>query len=97
MKIKVRMFLTMKEATGGKSTLELELAHGTVISLLRDLGDRFGEDFISRVFEVEEGGLSGDILVLINGRNISSLPEGLDFPLEDGMEIAIFPPMTGGR
>ena len=94
MKVKVRTFLTMKEATRGRSSVEVEIDGGTILSLLQDLGDRFGEDFTSRIFE--QGGLSQEVLVLVNGRNIFSLQDGLETSLGEGDEVAIFPPITGG-
>lgn len=36
------------------------------------------------------------LLVIVNGRNIHHL-QGLDTPLADGDEIAIMPPVMGGR
>jgi molybdopterin synthase sulfur carrier subunit len=86
MKVEVRTFLTMKEATGGRSSLELSST----------VGERFGEDFVNRVFELGEEVHSRQVLVLVNGKNTSSLSEGLDTPLEEGDEIAIFPPIVGG-
>ena len=96
MKVKVRAFLTMKEVMGNQSSLELNLEEGTILSLLKDLGEKFGEEFIGRVFESGKEELSGQVLVLVNGRNYSNLPEGLETPLKEGDEVAIFPPIAGG-
>lgn len=96
MKVKIRAFLTMKEAMGGLSSLELDLEKGTILSLLEVLGRKFGEKFDNQVFEPGMRELSGHVLVLVNGRNCSNLPDGLNSALEDGDELAIFPPIAGG-
>jgi molybdopterin synthase sulfur carrier subunit len=96
MKVKVRAFLTMKDVIGGQSSLELDLEEGTILSILEDLGKRFGASFVNQVFEPSGRELSGQVLVLLNGRNYSNLPEGLNTPLQDGDEVAIFPPIAGG-
>jgi molybdopterin synthase sulfur carrier subunit len=84
----------MKEAIGGRSSLEIELEEGTVNYLLGVLSEKFGEEFTSRIFDEEE--LNGHILLLVNGRNVFSLPDELSTPLNDGDEVAIFPPIAGG-
>lgn len=96
MKVKIRAFLTMKEAMGGLSSLELDIENGTIFSVLEDLGRKFGEKFDNQVFEPGMRELSGHVLVLVNGRNCSNLPDGLNSELEDGDELAIFPPIAGG-
>ncbi len=96
MKVKIRAFLTMKEAMGGLSSLELDIDNGTILSVLEGLVRKFGEDFESQVFEPGTRELSGHVLVLVNGRNCSNLPDGLNTALDDGDELSIFPPMAGG-
>lgn len=96
MKVTVKTFLMMKEATAGQSSLEVELDGGTIVDLLNDLGERFGEEFVRRVFEAEGRELSNQVLILVNGRHVSNLPQGLTTPLNEGDEVAIFPPIAGG-
>ena len=47
------------------------------------------------VFKLFDGREITNMLVLRNGRSIKSL-EGMETKLEDGAEIAIFPPLVGG-
>nr|WP_279530128.1 ubiquitin-like small modifier protein 1 [Halospeciosus flavus] len=44
----------------------------------------------------DDGDLRDHINVLRNGQNINT-QEGLDTPLESGDELALFPPVSGGR
>lgn len=82
---------------GGQSSLDLDIEYGTILSVLDSLGRKFGENFNSQVFEPGMRELSGHVLVLVNGRNCSNLPDGLNTALMDGDELAIFPPMAGGK
>lgn len=97
MKVRIKPFLTMKEIMGGQSSIELEIEGGTIMSLLIGLGKQFGESFTKQVFDSEMKELSGNVLVLVNGRNHTNLPQGLHTAIQDGDELAIFPPMAGGN
>ena len=48
------------------------------------------------VFAPESQDLSQHIIVLVNGRHVSHLPNGLSTELNDGDEVALFPPIAGG-
>jgi len=43
-----------------------------------------------------EGAAGGALIVLVNGRHCSHLPDGLETELADGDEVAVFPPVAGG-
>jgi len=45
----------------------------------------------------DDGDLRGHINVLRNGNNVRTQEEGLETTLEAGDELAIFPPVSGGR
>ncbi len=89
-KIKVRLFANLREYTGAK---ELELEAGTVKESLEKLCRRFpGLD--NMIFKGED--IRPYMNVFLNGRNISEF-NGLGTALNPGDEIAIFPPVSGGR
>lgn len=96
MKIAIRSFLTMRDALGGQSDLELEVDNITLMELLHELSDMFGEPFSQMVFDEAGKGLNEHIRILINGRHYSHIPQKLDTPLKEDDEISLFPPIMGG-
>ena len=96
MKIKVTGYLTLKKAMGDESVLEIEMENATIREVLSGLSKRFGRDFSDLIFDEKTKGLSDHIRVLVNGRHYKHLPNRLDTELEEGDEIALFPPLAGG-
>ena len=89
--IQVEFFATIRELTGEKEiTVEKTAAMG---DLLRLLFQRYGAPLKEKIFDGEE--LSEDVTILVNGMHIASTG-GLETPLSDGDEVAIFPIVGGG-
>lgn len=44
----------------------------------------------------DDGGVVDDVNVLRNGTNVFETGDGLDEPVEDDDELALFPPVSGG-
>jgi MoaD family protein len=89
-KVTVRLYATVREATG---TGCLDVEANDIPELLGVLKDRSGPAF-SKILE----GLSSDsesMVILINGRN-PGRSAALSRRLLDGDEVAIFPPVSGG-
>jgi MoaD family protein len=94
MQIHLRGYLTFKNQVGDR---QIQLPEGVsvrqfLVRLIEELGDESGS-FIQ--FD-QEGNLEGSLVVLVNGRHANHLPGGLDTKLEDGDQIAMFPPIAGG-
>ncbi|MGD2185663.1 MAG: MoaD family protein [Desulfobacterales bacterium] len=96
MKITIRGFLTLREVMGDQSTLELEIGNLTLMELLNELSDMFGERFSEMIFDKAGKGPNEHIRILINGRHYSHIPQKLDTRLQAGDEVALFPPIAGG-
>ena len=96
MKVKVKGFFHLKDALGGRTPLELDEEIGTIRELLDYLSARFGKDLESLIFDPETKAFAGHLILLVNGRNYLSLPDRLDSRLEEGDEVALFPPLAGG-
>ena len=96
MKITIRSFLTLREVMGGQSVMELEIGNLSLMELLDELSDLFGERFSQMVFDESGRELNPHIRILINGRHYSHIPQKLNTPLQPGDEVALFPPVMGG-
>ena len=80
----------------GQSLLELEIGNLTLLELLNELADMFGDRFSEMVYDKAGKGLNEQIRILINGRHYSQIPQKLNTRLQAGDEVAIFPPIVGG-
>lgn len=81
MAVTVRLFAALRDAAG---TAQIEVAPGTVPTIVEGLSGRFGEPFASRVV-VASG--------MLDGHRVA-----LDEPVDvaDGAELALLPPFSGG-
>ena len=96
MKITIRSFLTLQEVMDDQSVLKLEIGNLTLMELLNELSDMFGERFSQMVFDESGKELNSHIRILINGRHYSHIPRKLNTLLQQGDEVALFPPVMGG-
>lgn len=93
-RVKVKAFATVRSLIG--SSLEMELqGNPTVYDLLNEIFRKCGEHVREMMINPQTGKLFEYFKILRNGRNIDFL-QGLDTPLKNGDEIAIFPPVGGG-
>ena len=100
MKVIVKPFMFIRDALGNQREFEVKLNSPATISdlfttLRRDYGLPDEVSIGRSVFKLFDGREITNMLVLRNGRSIKSL-EGMETKLEDGAEIAIFPPLVGG-
>ena len=76
--------------------IELEVENINLRELLDRLCEEFGGDLKNQVFDLETHEVSNMLKVLVNGRHYSTLVDKLETLLQDGDEIALFPPVAGG-
>lgn len=89
--IKIKAFARFREILGKELDVELN-GKATIEDLLATLCVRY--DLHDAIFD-ESGSIRKYVNILKNGRHIQSL-NGIRTELEDGDEIAIFPPVAGG-
>ncbi|WP_440766255.1 ubiquitin-like small modifier protein 1 [Natronorubrum sp. DTA7] len=88
-----KLFADLAERAGDKHVTVDASAGDTVGDALEELvADR--SELEARV--LEDGELRSQINVLRNGTNVLVEEEGLETVLEDGDELALFPPVSGG-
>ncbi|WP_436347178.1 ubiquitin-like small modifier protein 1 [Natronorubrum sp. FCH18a] len=89
-----KLFADLAERAGDKHVTVDATAGDTVGDALEELvADR--PDLEGRVLE-DDGDLRSQINVLRNGTNVLVEEEGLETVLEEGDELALFPPVSGG-
>lgn len=93
MRIRVKALGTLRRGLpGGQDFFEgEELSIGEVLDAL---ASRYGEILTEELYEGEK--LREGLAILVNGRNVLSLPEGLLTALDDGDEILITAVVPGG-
>ncbi|MBA7601745.1 hypothetical protein ES703_08826 [subsurface metagenome] len=93
MAVTVKFFAEFSEATEKKQ----ESIEGVndVTSLLDELVRRFEKKLAERLYSSDTRELRKTVNILVNGRRLDFL-QGLNTPLKDGDEVAIFPPVAGG-
>ena len=93
--VKVQTILDLKRILG-KREVELLVPKGsTVEDLLRNMGERWGEELSSRLFEPGTHRLFSHIQIMVNGRAIGFLNR-METVLQDGDNVLILPPAAGG-
>ncbi len=88
----VKYFATIR-TYAGEAERHIDRAPADLRELLTALAGRYGTPFRRAVFSGAE--LSGQIIILVNGRNVHYL-QGLDTRLEADDEVSIFPMVAGG-
>ena len=96
MKITVKSFLTLRQVMGSQAEFEMEIGDITIGELLNLLCDRFGEGLAAQIFDRDTKKVSHLLRVLVNGRHYTTLPDRLNAKLDEGDEVALFPPVAGG-
>ena len=94
-KVKVHSILTLQEVIGRRE-VELDLPQGTALKeLLSHMVGVWGERLSERIFKAGTEELLPRIRVMVNGRDMQFL-RGLETVLQDGDEVYLFPPVSGG-
>ena len=96
MRITIRPFLTLRPVMRNLTRIEWEVDTLTLRKLLDRICEEFGDELRNQVFDPNTQKISDMLKVLVNGRHYTTLPDNLDTKLQDGDEIALFPPLAGG-
>jgi MoaD family protein len=78
-----------------KQVIELEVSEGTNVRQVVDTIIQINGDRLRRLI-LNEGEISGNLIVLLNKRDAANLKDGLCTVLSDGDEVALLPHVQGG-
>jgi molybdopterin synthase sulfur carrier subunit len=95
--VSVRFFGSLRALVGKKvECVKFEdREEVTVENVLKRLSEIYGKDFVEYVFDGKTGGIQSYLLLLVNGRSITTV-DGLETRFLDGDVLAILPPVGGG-
>ena len=98
MKITVKSSQLYSKFMDNQSTLEIDLGAVALDEMLEELCHRFGDEFEKAIYGASTHDEKGKprVVVLVNGKHYSTLPELLRTKLMDGDEITLLPPVAGG-
>jgi molybdopterin converting factor small subunit len=92
--ITVNLFGVFRVETGQKS-FTLDVADGTTIGkTILQIIDLY--PLLKKYWIGADGGLSGHVMVVLNGLEIYSQPDGLQTPVKQGDRLDFFSPLAGG-
>lgn len=95
-RVVVKAFATIRDVVGEFGIVSIELPEeATIKDLLETLLKRFGEGVKIQVLD-SNGLPRKTVKIFVNGRDIEFL-NGLSTPLKDGDEVALIPPIAGGK
>lgn len=89
-----KLFADLSDITGS-NTVSVDIDGGATVGDALDALFAAYPDLEDRVLD-EEGTVAEHINLLHNGTNVFTQADGLDTPVEEGDELALFPPVTGG-
>lgn len=92
MRITVEGYLTYKAALG-RRVYDLDDQPPPIV---QDLLDRLMEEIPALEFTTLAGRQRNALVILLNGKHISHLPEGANTKLKEGDLLSVFPPIAGG-
>ncbi len=92
--MKIHFYANFRTLVGGKS-VEVDLPPGgNIAQVLAQLTERFPA-LHAHLFD-ERGSLLPHVHVFVNGRDLLTLPDGMQTRLDDADKVDIFPPVGGG-
>jgi molybdopterin synthase sulfur carrier subunit len=95
MKITLHTIMGLKDVIGQRLT-EIDFPHGsTIADFLTYMKERWGDKLSTTLFDPASGDVLPYVRIMVNGQTINYL-DGMETLLEEGDEVVILPPVSGG-
>lgn len=95
MKVTLHTILGLKQIVGQRVT-EIDIPDASTIEdLMTYLVDRWGDELSTRLLDPDSRAVLPYVRIMVNGQAIQFL-DGLGTQLQDGDEVLILPPVSGG-
>lgn len=95
MNVKVRTILALKKIIGS-GEVDLTIPEGSTLEeVIATLVNRAGDELTSQLYEPKSNTLRPYIRLMVNGRDIAFLNR-METVLQNGDEVLILPPVSGG-
>ena len=96
MQVTVRGYLTLRPIIGERVTVAITASGMSLGELIEYLSDQFGDELDRWIFVPGTREINRYCAILINGSHYTHLQNRLETQLQDGDEVALFPPIAGG-
>ena len=96
MPVTVRGYLTLRPIIGEKFEVVITPGSLSLGELVEQLSNHFGKELNRWLYSSGTRKINKSSAILINGSHYTHLPEGLATQLQEGDEVALFPPLAGG-
>lgn len=94
--VQVKPFFNLKEIIG-KPVLEMQVERGTtLLALLEQLMEIYGSKLQEALMDPQTGDLRPIYRILVSGRDVRLLDQGLHTPLKGGEVISLLQAVSGG-
>ena len=94
--VKVKLFATFRDVTGGQRVVNIRLpTKATIKDLVEELSRLFGQEIKDMMLDRQTSDLKPFNNILVNGHNIRLLQK-LRTRLKNGDDVALFPLVGGG-
>src|SRR4030042_2064725 len=96
MKITLHTIMGLKDVIGQRLT-EIDLPQrSTIADFLTYMRERWGDKLSTNLFDPASGDVLPYVRIMVNGQTINYL-KGMETLLEEGDEVVILPPVSGGK
>lgn len=92
--MQVKLFADLAESAGRKR-VDLDVGPDATVTDVVDALVAAHPDLETEILD-EDGGLQDHLNVLRNGQSVFAAGDGLETPVDEDDELALFPPVSGG-